>query len=194
MSQRVPPAGPTAEMPVEVPVDPSAQAIGMLGFGAAGIRVVRRWIQQVPPSTPVTWAAAQRADAMSLAELERLVRAAPAGWGLMLAGPAVDVQAAREAAVRLGMHDAESAPSSPARPSGGCGARTAPRPPTPTSSPAILECSGCTVPLRVATPRARRRSRRSPHRRSRRPTTWRSPARGVSGASRRRAPGRRSRR
>src|SRR3712207_5915283 len=106
MSQPLPLAPPTAQAAAPV-VDPSARAIGMLGFGAAGMRVVRRWIQQVPPSTPVGWAAAQRADTVSLDELERMVRAAPPGWGLMLAGPEGDVDAAREAAIRLGMRDAE---------------------------------------------------------------------------------------
>ena len=40
MPQRVPP--PLLGRP-ETAVDPSARAIGMLGFGAAGMRVVRRW-------------------------------------------------------------------------------------------------------------------------------------------------------
>ena len=66
MPQRVPP--PPAELS-EISVDPAASAVGMLGFGAEGMRVVRRWIQQVPPSTPATWAAAQRADSGCLAEL-----------------------------------------------------------------------------------------------------------------------------
>ncbi len=108
MSQRVSSAGPTAESAHEVLVDRSALSIGMLGFGAAGMRVVRRWIEQVPPGTAVSWAAAQRADALSLAELERAVRTArPGGWRLMLAGPEADVSAAREAALRLGVPETD---------------------------------------------------------------------------------------
>jgi hypothetical protein len=153
MPQRVPP--PLHEEP-DTTVDPAARAIGMLGFGAAGMRMVRRWIQQVPPSTPVTWAAAQRADAMSVAELERLVRAAPPGWGLMLAGPAADVQAAREAAVRLGMRDAEirSVVTGEALRRVWCPHCTAATD-TDVLPGNSVECSGCTVPLRVAPPRAR---------------------------------------
>ena len=153
MPQRVPP--PLPEGP-ETTVDPSARAIGMLGFGAAGMRVVRRWIQQVPPSTPVTWAAAQRADAVSLAELERLVRAAPEGWGLMLAGPAADVQAAREAALRLGLLDGEirSAVTGEALRRVWCPHCTAATETDVLPGDAV-ECSGCTVPLRVPTPRSR---------------------------------------
>jgi hypothetical protein len=153
MPQRVPP--PLLERS-ETSVDPAARAIGMLGFGAAGMRVVRRWIQEVPPSTPVTWAAAQRADAMSLAELERVVRAAPAGWGLMLAGPAADVQAAREAARRLGMRDDEIRSVATGEPlrevwCPHCTAATE----TDVLPGDTVECSGCTVPLRVPVPRSR---------------------------------------
>ena len=150
MSQRVPSASSTAEAAPDVVVDPSARAIGMLGFGAIGMRVVRRWIQQVPPSTPVTWGAAQRADAVSLAELERMVRAAPPGWGLMLAGPAADVSAAREAALRLGLLDAEIRCSATDAELRGvwcphCTATTQ----TELLPGEQVQCSGCTVPLRV---------------------------------------------
>lgn len=153
MPQRVPP--PLAEPP-ETTVDPAASAIGLLGFGAAGMRVVRRWIQQVASSTPVSWAAAQRADALCLAELERMVRAAPAGWGLMLAGPAADVQAAREAALRLGLLDAEIRSTVTGEPlrqvwCPHCTAATE----TDGLPGDSVECSGCTVPLRVPTPRPR---------------------------------------
>jgi hypothetical protein len=137
-------------------VDPAARAVGMLGFGAAGMRIVRRWIEQVPPSTPVTWAAAQRADAVSLAELERLVRAAPSGWGLMLAGPAADVAAARDAALGFGMLPAEirSAVTGEELRRVWCPHCTAS---TATDLPPgdSVECSGCTVPLRVPAPRGR---------------------------------------
>ncbi|WP_409332983.1 dimethylamine monooxygenase subunit DmmA family protein [Trujillonella humicola] len=148
MSQRVPQAPSTEAAPPAV--DPSAHAVGMLAFGAAGMRVVRRWVQQVPPSTPVTWAAAQRADTVSLAELERMVRAAPAGWGLMLAGPADDVRAAREAALGLGMADAEIRVAL----TGAdlrrvwcphCAATTD----TDVLPGDTVHCGGCTVPLRV---------------------------------------------
>ena len=150
MSQRVPTASPATAAPSEVVVDPSARAVGMLGFGAAGMRVVRRWIQQVPPSTPVTWAAAQRADAVSLAELERMVRAAQPGSGLMLAGPEPDVAAAREAAIRLGLLDAEirSVVAGDELRRVWCPHCTA-----STETQVLpgdkVQCSGCTVPLRV---------------------------------------------
>jgi hypothetical protein len=152
MSQRVSPAGPMAE----VAVDPSAQAVGMLGFGARGDADRPARIEQVPPSTPVTWAAAQRADAVSLAELERLVRAAPAGWGLMLAGPATDVVAAREAALGFGMLPAEirSAVTGEVLRRVWCPHCTASTD-TDVQPGESVECSGCTVPLRVPTPRAR---------------------------------------
>jgi hypothetical protein len=150
MSQRTPPAASTAEVSAAVAVDPSARAVGMLGFGTTGMRVVRRWIQQVPPSTPVGWAAAQRADAVSLAELERMVRAAPPGWALMLAGPPADVFAAREAAIGLGLRDAEirSAVTGEELRRVWCPHCTA------TTETEVLpgdqvQCSGCTVPLRV---------------------------------------------
>ncbi|MGY1745125.1 dimethylamine monooxygenase subunit DmmA family protein [Blastococcus sp. SYSU D00695] len=158
MTQRVPAVSPTAAPASEVAVDPSATALGMLGFGAAGMRVVRRWIQQVPPSTPVTWAAAQRADARSLAELERLLRAAPAGQGLMLAGPAADVHAAREAAIGLGVRASAIrwAVTGAEQRRLWCPHCTA------TTDTAALpgepvECSGCTVPLRVPAAEARPR-------------------------------------
>lgn len=148
MSQNLPPvSSATVGTPV---VDPSAHAVGMLAFGAAGMRVVRRWVQQVPPSTPVTWAAAQRADAVSLAELERMVRSAPAGWGLMLAGPADDVRAARDAAMRLGMSEAEIRVA----PTGADPRRVWCPHCTATTETDVLpgdtvHCAGCTVPLRV---------------------------------------------
>jgi DNA-binding transcriptional regulator YdaS (Cro superfamily) len=156
MSQRVPPADPTGRTPPEVGIDRSAQAIGMLGFGAAGMRIVRGWIEQVPPSTPVTWAAAQRADPVSLAELERLVRAAPPGWALMLAGPAADVAAAREAATAFGMLPAEirSAVTGEELRRVWCPHCTASTH-TDHQPGDLVECSGCTVPLRVPTARAR---------------------------------------
>jgi hypothetical protein len=153
MPQRVPP--PLLGRP-DTAVDPSARAIGMLGFGAAGMRVVRHWIQQVPPSTPVTWGAAQRADAMSLAELERSVRSAPAGWALMLAGPQADVQAAREAALRLGMRGAEirSVVTGEELRQVWCPHCTAATE-TDVLPGDSVECSGCTLPLRVSVPRSR---------------------------------------
>ncbi|RBY86834.1 dimethylamine monooxygenase subunit DmmA family protein [Blastococcus sp. TF02A-26] len=157
MSQRAPSATPTAaEAAPETVVDVSARAVGMLGFGAAGMRIVRRWIEQVPPSTPVTWAAAQRADAISLAELERLVRAAPDGWALMLAGPAADVAAARQAALGFGMRPAEIrwAVTGEELRRVWCPHCTASTD-TDVQPGDSVECSGCTVPLRVTAPRAR---------------------------------------
>ncbi|SEP04758.1 dimethylamine monooxygenase subunit DmmA family protein [Trujillonella endophytica] len=148
MSQPVPPV--LSEAAPEVVVDPSARAIGMLGFGAVGMRVVRRWIEQVPARTPVTWAAAQTADMVTLTELERLVTAAHVGWRLMLAGPEADVRAARDAAIRLGLVDAEVRAVITAHEQRRvwcphCFATTR----TDVLPGDRLDCSGCTVPLRV---------------------------------------------
>ncbi len=149
MSPRMPSVSSTAPVPPGTAVDPSARAVGMLGFRAAGMRVVRRWIEQVPGGTPVTWAAAQRADAVSLAELERLVSSAHVGWRLMLAGPEADVRAAREAALRLGMLDAEVRCEITAQQRDvqcpHCSAATL----TDVAPGEQVSCSGCTVPLRV---------------------------------------------
>jgi hypothetical protein len=150
MSQRVPPASSTAQPTAGIGVDPTARAIGMLGFGAVGMRVVRRWIEQVPADVPVTWAAAQQADAVSLAELERLVAGARVGWRLMLAGPEADVRAAREAVTRLGVLDAQIRSVVTAKElrrvwCPHCTATTE----TELLPGEQVPCSGCTVPLRL---------------------------------------------
>ncbi|MGY1742743.1 MULTISPECIES: dimethylamine monooxygenase subunit DmmA family protein [unclassified Blastococcus] len=151
MSHRVPPVASPAAAPRDVvAIDPSARAIAMLGFGPTGMRVVRRWIEQVPAGTPVTWAAAQRADAVSLAELERLVTGARPGWRLMLAGPEADVRAAREVALRLGLLGDEVRTALTGREPRRvwcphCTATTE----TEALPGESVHCCGCTVPLRV---------------------------------------------
>ncbi|MGY1814620.1 hypothetical protein [Blastococcus sp. SYSU D00820] len=84
-----------------------SRPVGMLGIGRGGMRVVRGWLAEIPAGTPVGWAAAQRADEVALAELERWVaRTGGDDCDLMLAGPAEDVAAARETALRLGVPEA----------------------------------------------------------------------------------------
>lgn len=87
-------------------VDPAAAGVVMFGFGPAGMRVIRRWMEQQPPGAAVIWAAASRADVRSLGELQRLVEGSAPGR-LMLAGPETDVAAARALAGRLGLADSQ---------------------------------------------------------------------------------------
>ena len=91
------PAGP-------VDVDPAARDVGLVGFGDDGAAVVAGWSVRAPSAAVVL---ARRADAATLAALESLVSRARVGWRLMLAGPEDDVLAARAAAVRGGLLDAE---------------------------------------------------------------------------------------
>ena len=94
--------------PAVVPdLDPAGRSVGLLAFGPAGADVLRRWLVRVPAGTPVWVRCADRADAATLAALEERVSRSIVGWRLMLAGPEVDVLAARAVAVRLGALDAE---------------------------------------------------------------------------------------
>jgi hypothetical protein len=88
-------------------VDPAARSVALLGFGPAGVHVVRRWLGQVPAGTPVTCTTTGAADAAVLEELAERVAGATVGWRLMLAGPEADVLAARAVAVDGGLFDAE---------------------------------------------------------------------------------------
>lgn len=88
-------------------VDPAARSLALLGFGARGAAVVARWRSAAPPAV-ATWAhTARRADEPTLALLEARLAAARVGWRLMLAGPELDVLAARALATRLGALEAE---------------------------------------------------------------------------------------
>lgn len=94
--------------PAGVPgVDPAARAVAMLGFGPAGEQVVTGWAGQVGRGVPVWSRLAARADLPALAALEDHLGSATVGVRLMLAGPEADVLAARSAAVRCGLVDAE---------------------------------------------------------------------------------------
>ncbi|MGY1814624.1 dimethylamine monooxygenase subunit DmmA family protein [Blastococcus sp. SYSU D00820] len=89
------------------PVDPAGRTVSLVGFGAAGAAVVREWEQQARPGSVVAVSTAERADDAALAELAGQVARARVGWRLMLAGPEVDVLAARAVVTGLGLLDAE---------------------------------------------------------------------------------------
>jgi hypothetical protein len=92
--------------PAEVPaVDPVGRTLALLGFGPAGQRVVTAW--RTGGTRPVWAHVADRADDESLGLLAAQVAQARIGWRLMLAGPEVDVLAARSVALGLGVLDAE---------------------------------------------------------------------------------------
>lgn len=94
--------------PAEIPaVDPAGRAVALLAFGAAGKRLLTAWRAAVPERTPVWSHVVDRADDDSLGLLARQVAEARVGWRLMLAGPEVDVLAARSVAIGLGVLDAE---------------------------------------------------------------------------------------
>jgi hypothetical protein len=93
--------------PAAVPgVDPAGRALMLLGFGADGWCLVHRWSAEAV-GTPVDVQLAERADDGTLAALADRVAGAVVGWRLMLAGPEVDVLAARAVAVAGGALDAE---------------------------------------------------------------------------------------
>jgi phytoene/squalene synthetase len=94
--------------PVEVPgVDTAGRAVTLLGFGTDGRALVHRWTAEVAAGTPVDVRLAGRADEETLAGLADRVAGAVVGWRLMLAGPEVDVLAARAVAIAGGALDAE---------------------------------------------------------------------------------------
>jgi dimethylamine monooxygenase subunit C len=87
--------------------DPAARAVLLLGFGPRGAAITTGWAADVHAGCPVERLAADDADETVLAVLSARVAAARVGWRLMLAGPEVDVLAARAVAVRAGVLDAE---------------------------------------------------------------------------------------
>jgi hypothetical protein len=87
--------------------DPAARALLLVGFGSRGCAITTAWAADVPAGRPVEVLAADEADEPVLAVLAARVAAARVGWRLMLAGPEVDVLAARAVAVRAGALDAE---------------------------------------------------------------------------------------
>jgi hypothetical protein len=92
--------------PADLPaVDPAGRTLAVLAFGAAGERFLTYW--RTAATVPVWAHVADRADDDSLGLLARQVAEARIGWRLMLAGPEVDVLAARSVAVGLGVLDAE---------------------------------------------------------------------------------------
>ena len=94
--------------PAEVPgVDVTGRALTLVGFGADGRRLTARWAAEVPAGTPVDLLVTDRADDTLLTALAARVDGAVVGWRLMLAGPEVDVLAARALATSLGLVDAE---------------------------------------------------------------------------------------
>jgi hypothetical protein len=89
------------------PVDPAARGVGLVGFGPGGAAVVDRERARVPTGVPVAVTVVPAADDAFLAALEARVADQTVGWRLVLAGPEDDVLAARAAAVRGGLVDAE---------------------------------------------------------------------------------------
>jgi len=86
-------------------VDPAARAVALLGFGPDGAAALRVWM--VPGEIPTWIHVVHEADEGTLALLAGQIEAARVGWRLVLAGPEVDVLAARAVATRLGVLDAE---------------------------------------------------------------------------------------
>ena len=94
--------------PAEVPApDPAGRAVTLVGLGAAGRELTGRWAAEVHPGTPVDELLADRADGDLLARLAARLGDAVVGWRLMLAGPEVDVLAARALVTSLGLLDDE---------------------------------------------------------------------------------------
>ncbi|SEP20526.1 dimethylamine monooxygenase subunit DmmA family protein [Trujillonella endophytica] len=94
--------------PAAVPaVDPVARRLALLGLGARGAAHVQRWRAAVRPGVPVWAHTAARADDATLQLLAAEVGGARVGWRLLLAGPEVDVLAARAVATGLGALDSE---------------------------------------------------------------------------------------
>ncbi|MGY1753689.1 dimethylamine monooxygenase subunit DmmA family protein [Blastococcus sp. SYSU D01042] len=87
--------------------DPATRALLLIGFGARGAAITTGWAADAPAGRPVEVLVADSADESVLAVLVARIAAARVGWRLMLAGPEVDVLAARAVAVREGVLDAE---------------------------------------------------------------------------------------
>ncbi len=88
-------------------VDPTARAVALLGFGPSGTAVLPAWVAAVPADVAVWIRNADEADDAALALLAEHIATARVGWRLVLAGPEIDVLAARAVAARHGVLDAE---------------------------------------------------------------------------------------
>ncbi|MGY1794249.1 dimethylamine monooxygenase subunit DmmA family protein [Geodermatophilus sp. SYSU D00525] len=88
-------------------MDPAGRTVSVLGFGDRGREIVADWLAATPAGRVVWSHVAERADDVTLTALAEQVRGARVGWRLMLAGPEVDVLAARAVATGLGLLDAE---------------------------------------------------------------------------------------
>jgi hypothetical protein len=88
-------------------VDPAARWLALLGLGRRGAVAVEEWRSAAPDGVPVWVHTAPRADDDVLARLAAQVESARVGWRLMVAGPEVDVLAARAVATRLGALESE---------------------------------------------------------------------------------------
>jgi dimethylamine monooxygenase subunit C len=88
-------------------LDATARAVALVGFGPSGAAALQAWTAVVPGGVPVWTHVAHEADAGTLALLAGHVSAARVGWRLVLAGPEIDVLAARAVATGLGVLDAE---------------------------------------------------------------------------------------
>ncbi|MGY2128629.1 dimethylamine monooxygenase subunit DmmA family protein [Blastococcus sp. SYSU DS0617] len=87
--------------------DPAARALLLVGFGGRGCAITTAWAADVPAGRPVEVLAADDADEQVLAFLRARIGGARVGWRLMLAGPEIDVLAARAVAMQAGVLDAE---------------------------------------------------------------------------------------
>ncbi|MEU3273162.1 dimethylamine monooxygenase subunit DmmA family protein [Saccharomonospora sp. NPDC006951] len=79
----------------------------MMAFGDVAIPVLRAWAESVPSKCPLRTLCVRGADEAALAVLKEWLAGARVGWRLMLAGPEIDVFAARSEAVTQGAIDAE---------------------------------------------------------------------------------------
>ncbi|MFD2090995.1 dimethylamine monooxygenase subunit DmmA family protein [Blastococcus deserti] len=88
-------------------IDPSARAVALVEFGPSGAAAVRGWAAVVPDGVPARTHLAPAADEDTRALLAEQIAAARVGWRLVLAGPEIEVLAARALATGLGVLDAE---------------------------------------------------------------------------------------
>jgi dimethylamine monooxygenase subunit C len=79
----------------------------VLSFGPEARAVARRWCAEIDDRGPLWTLHAARADGPVLASLRERLGAALVGWRLLLAGPEVDVLAARSLAIEHGAVAAE---------------------------------------------------------------------------------------
>ncbi len=88
-------------------MDSSVRAVALMGFGSSGAAALRGWAAAVPDGVPAWTHLATGADDGTLALLAEHIAAARVGWRLVLAGPEIDVLAARSVATGLGVLEAE---------------------------------------------------------------------------------------